>query len=503
MTGPSDRAMHGSVPPIRIARLNREPIRDQADWVVYWMVAYRRSAWNFALQRAADWAGALGRPLIILEGLRCGYPWASDRFHRFVLDGMADQERAFEDTSVCYYPYLESQPGTGSGLLEALAERAAVVVTDDFPCFFLPRMQQAVAGRLGVRLESIDSNGLLPLRAVDRTYPAAYHFRRALQKNLPDHLLHAPSPDPAEGSLPAIDSERLAPILERWPRVDGELLGAQSSLESFPIDHSVPPVPFRGGRCAGLQALNDFLGDGFERYAEQRSHPDADAQSGLSPFLHWGHLSSHEIFRAVADKEEWSINRLSSETRGKRAGWWGMGVNAEAFLDELVTWREVGFNMTSREPDYDRYESLPQWARTTLEEHSQDPRPELYSAEQLESAATGDELWNAAQRQLLIEGRIHNYLRMLWGKKIIEWTKTPRDALELMVHLNNKYAVDGRNPNSYSGIFWCLGRYDRPWQERPVFGKIRYMTSASARRKLDLDGFLKRFSAEPQEELFD
>jgi deoxyribodipyrimidine photo-lyase len=169
---------------------------------------------------------------------------------------------------------------------------------------------------------------------------------------------------------------------------------------------------------------------------------------------------------------------------------------AEAFLDQLVTWRELGFNMTFRREDYARYESLPQWARETLAQHQEDPRPHLYSLEEFQEARTHDPIWNAAQRQLLEEGVIHNYLRMLWGKKILEWSPSPRDALEVMLQLNDGLALDGRDPNSYSGIFWCLGRYDRGWPERPVFGKVRSMSSRATRRKVKLDRYLERFSSQ-------
>jgi deoxyribodipyrimidine photo-lyase len=172
-----------------------------------------------------------------------------------------------------------------------------------------------------------------------------------------------------------------------------------------------------------------------------------------------------------------------------------MSSPAEAFLDQFVTWRELGFNMAALRADHREYESLPEWARNTLAEHASDPRPYLYSLEQLDSASTHDELWNAAQRQLRREGVIQNYLRMLWGKKILKWTATPREAARFMIELNNRYALDGRDPNSYSGIYWCLGRYDRPWgPERPVFGKIRYMTSANTARKLRVREYMERFA---------
>jgi deoxyribodipyrimidine photo-lyase len=174
-----------------------------------------------------------------------------------------------------------------------------------------------------------------------------------------------------------------------------------------------------------------------------------------------------------------------------------MSAGAEARLDELVTWRELGFNMAARRDDYDRYESLPDWARKTLEKHQRDRRPTVYSLEDFEAAATHDPLWNAAQRQLVREGRIHNYLRMLWGKKILEWSASPRDALETMIELNNRFALDGRDPNSYSGIFWCLGRYDRAWgPERPIFGTVRYMSSENTARKLHVTQYLRRYAAE-------
>ena len=170
-----------------------------------------------------------------------------------------------------------------------------------------------------------------------------------------------------------------------------------------------------------------------------------------------------------------------------------MSEASEAFIDELITWREIGFNYCAREPVPDDYETLPEWARETLAEHEEDPRPYRYSLEEFEEAETHDELWNAAQSELRREGTIHNYLRMLWGKKILEWSDTPREALQTMIHLNNRWAVDGRDPNSYSGIMWTLGRYDRGWPERAVFGKVRSMTSDSTRRKVSLKKYLEEF----------
>lgn len=187
-------------------------------------------------------------------------------------------------------------------------------------------------------------------------------------------------------------------------------------------------------------------------------------------------------------------DRLAKSASGKREGWWGASPGAEAWLDQFVTWRELGYNLTSHRDDYDHFESLPDWARATLEKHARDRREYVYSIDELAAAATHDPLWNAAQTQLVREGRIHNYLRMLWGKKILEWTASPREALEIMIELNNRYALDGRNPNSYSGIFWVLGRYDRPWgPERPVFGTVRYMSSQNTQRKLHVEEYQRTY----------
>lgn len=484
----------GQVPAARVRARNDASPNAGGEYVLYWMIAYRRSRWNFALQRAADWARELHKPLLILEALRCDYPWASDRLHRFVVDGMADNAAACSGTAASYYPYVEPGAGAGKGFLGALGERACAVVTDDYPEFFLRHAVDAAASQLGVLLEQVDSNGLLPMRLADRDFPTAHSFRRFLQRELPTHLDSFPTPDPLAG----LDLPRLglpSDIIDRWPPSPAQNLQSPEDLiASVLIDHSVPPVEMPGGSGAAEEALHRFLGK-LGSYAEDRNHPDEDATSGLSPYLHFGHISAHEVFAAVAEHENWDPGRISSDVRGKRSGWWGMSESAEAFLDQLVTWRELGFNMCSRRRDYKSYDSLPDWAKHTLAAHSSDPREHVYSLEDFESARTHDHVWNAAQTQLLREGRIHNYMRMLWGKKILEWTRTPREALNIMVHLNDKYAIDGRDPNSYSGIFWVLGRYDRPWgPERPIYGKVRYMTSENTVRKLRVTEYLERYS---------
>jgi deoxyribodipyrimidine photo-lyase len=482
------------VPDVRIEALNSAPERPGGAFVLYWMTASHRAGWSFGLDRAVERAREYGRPLVVLESLRCDYRWASDRIHRFFLDGMAENARRFARRPVLYYPYVERRAGAGDGLVEALGERACAVVTDDFPCFFLPRMLREAAGRLPVKMEQVDSNGLLPLRALGPVFPTASAFRRALQQALPSHWNDRPKTDPlARAALPPATLP--AEIARRWPPAGPEWLdGGAEALASLPIDHSVPPVPYRGGSREAETALRRFVEERLDEYGERRRAILPGTTSGLSPYLHFGHISAHRIFEAIASRAGWSKPERPPRATGRRTGWWGLGAGADAFMDQFVVWRELGFNLTSKRDDYDRYESLPVWARRTLDLHAADPRAHRYGLAEFEAAATHDPIWNAAQRELLRDGRIQNYLRMLWGKKIIEWSASPEAALEIMIELNNKYGVDGRDPNSYSGIFWTLGRYDRPWgPERPVFGTVRTMSSRNTARKFSLRDYLERY----------
>ena len=495
-----------AVPELRVSTVNSRAVREDGEFVLYWMTSARRTAWNFGLDRALDEAERLGKPLVVLEALRTGYRWASDRLHAFVLHGMADNARALSGTPLLHYPYVEPEPGAGSGLLEALGKRACLIVTDDYPCFFLPRMVTAAGRKLDVRLEAVDSNGLLPLRAPERSFTTAFSLRAFLQKNLAPHLDQPPAARPLEErQLVETPRDLLESEQSRWPAARPEVLEAQpGALAALPIDHDVKAIEGRGGREVGLQELETFLQDRLPHYHESRNDPVSDVASGLSPYLHFGHLSVHEIFARLVEREgSWSTGRLDPRGNGgKREGWWQLRPETEAFLDELVTWRELGFLFGHRRPhDYDAFESLPDFAKTTLREHAEDERPHVYTLAEFEEARTHDDLWNAAQRQLVREGKIHNYLRMLWGKKILHWSRTPQEALEVMIELNNKYALDGRDPNSYSGIFWVLGRFDRAWgPERPIFGKVRYMASENTRRKLNVKPYLASYAA--QGELF-
>jgi deoxyribodipyrimidine photo-lyase len=362
------------------------------------------------------------------------------------------------------------------------------VVADEFPTYVHPRMVANLAAEAPCLVETVDANGLMPLRATSAAHGRAYDFRRTLQKTLAPHLGHFPRPEPlaavrlprlADGALPAAsDIEAL---------LDG-------GLASLPIDHAVGAVTTTGGWQEARRRLDEFLELRLGRYADDRKDIADAAVSTLSPYLHLGHISAHELVDAVWRRCGWTPDRLTTKPNGSKDGWWGLPPAAEGYLDQIITWRELGYHYGFHRPDYADFATLPTWALSTLDQHRADRRTHLYTREQFENAQTHDELWNAAQRQLRGEGIIHNYMRMLWGKKVIEWSATPEEAWATLDHLNNRWAIDGCNPNSWTGIAWCFGRFDRPWApQRPIFGAIRWMSSDNTKRKMDVKGYLKRW----------
>lgn len=487
-----------ATPRIRLRSCNAQEVDSSGRYILYWMIAARRTGWNYGLQHAVELANQNDLPLLVLEALRCDYQWSSARMHRVFIQGMQDNAEAMHQKELRYYAYLEPKKAAGKGLLEALAEDAAAVVTDDYRCIFVPRMLEAAAEKLSKPLIAVDSNGIVPQNLPEKTFLRAYDFRRFFQKHARDCLAERPAADPLSQLNNRTRVALPASITDRWEEADLSTY-SDEKLGRFPYQEDVSPVDFQGGPRAAEKALRHFIRHGLERYDEDRRNLDRPSTSGLSPYLRFGHLSSHQAVAEVLENQSWSPDQLGEKATGSSSGFWGTSEDAESFLDELVTWREVGYNMCATTRDYDQYDSLPEWARESLEHHASDERPTVYSLEEFEHSQTHDDLWNAAQTQLRRDGVIQNYMRMVWGKKILHWSRDPREALRIMIHLNNKYAIDGRDPNSYSGIFWVLGRYDRPWgPEREVFGKIRYMSEENTRKKLDVSGYLKRYASDQQ-----
>ena len=472
----------------RLRRANDRPIARGEAYVLYWMQAFRRLSHNHALDYALRCAKELGRPLVVYEGLRYDYPWASDRHHRFVLEGMSANREAARRLGISYWPFVATPDEPGRGLVRRIAERACLVVTDDYPAFVVPDQVEALARKTERAVIAVDANSVVPMAVLGAPVAAAAHLRPRIHKAFGDAWQHrakaAPEvPDAARGEVEA----PFAP----W---GGDV---ERTIAGLPIDHAVAPVRgITGGSDAARERLGAFVEGRLARYAEERSRPaspEEGAASGLSPYLHFGHVSIEEIVAAVFE-QAYGSSEVTLGKSGKREGFYGGDPNVNGFLDEAITWRDVGFqwHWGRRADTASLARALPAWALATLEKHAGDARKFVYSAAEWEAGEMHDALWNAAQKELVRTGTIHNYLRMLWGKKVIEWSASPEEAYRTLVHLNNKYALDGRDPNSHTGILWCFGLFDRPWPpERPVLGTVRYMSSDNTAKKFKLDGYLR------------
>ena len=476
--------------------------------VVYWMISARRTKWNHGLQHAIEMAEMRNMPLVVIEPLAINHKWANDRMHTFMIQGMVDNKNSFEYSPITYIPYVESKLGEARGLLENWMDFADLIVMDDFPVYHPRKVLEKAISLNKCEVHCVDSNGFISLRGSGRHFTTAYSLRRHLQKTITTHLLESPHPSPLTlgEDLPTIDYSLVSQIFAisetpitpyeyLWRISESNEIGI-SALSVLDIDHSVPPVlGVRGGSRFAKTLWNDFFENKISNYSTDRNQPEQKGSSGLSPYLHFGHISPHNIVNDIFTKHNWDISSINEPNNGRRSGWWGLPADIEAFLDQIITWRDIGFIHCANVDNYDKFDSIPQWAQNSLAIHEIDIRPYIYSYEQFENAETHDELWNAAQRQLRTDGIIHNYLRMLWGKKILEWSPTPQLAMQYMIDLNDKWALDGRDPNSYTGIGWVLGKFDRGWTERPVFGKIRCMTTASTKRKFKTNGYMETYSS--------
>jgi len=470
----------------RVRRVNRGDVNRDGTYVLYWMQAYRRLDHNHALDHALEWARELKKPLVVYEGLKLSYPWASMRLHRFILEGMAANADAAAKRGLNYWPFVETPRQSGRGLLRQLAMRASVVVTDDCPCFIYPEQTAALAAKTATPVIAVDGNSIVPLANLGDAVVTAAQLRRRIHKAFAGAWTHAAA---RLLKFPDFMLQRIDPPFETWRATD---LGG--FLDTLPLDATVPAVRgVTGGSVAAKAVLRSFLKHRLPGYAEGRSPPASPAEghaSGLSPYLHFGHISIEEVVRSVlATTGKWSPDDCNAAAVGRRDGFYGEDADVNAFLDEAITWRDVGLNWHwSRRADTATLEqALPGWALASLRKHADDPRAHRYSLEDWENGNTHDPLWNAAQRELVATGTIQNYLRMLWGKKVIEWSARPDEAYQTLLHLNNKYALDGRDPNSYTGILWCFGLFDRPWApERPVLGVVRYLSSENTARKFRL-----------------
>jgi len=447
----------------RVTQLNQSKENTKGRYVLYWMQMFKRASHNYALNFALQMANERRLPLVVYEGLKFYYPWASDRIHTFILEGVAEKRAEFSERGIRYIFYLQRNERDPRNTVAKLAREAALLVTDDYPCFIIPEHNERIA-RLKLPVYAVDANGMVPLSALPKEEYAAYTIRPKINRLLPDV--------PRTIVTPHLDVQK--PTLDvDCPETIVSADNIADLVSECDIDHTVKPSNlYHGGAAAGRKRLTHFVRNILPHYDKTRNDPSVDGVSRLSPYLHFGFLSIQEVVSAV------------EQAKAPKAA-------KDAFLEEAIVRRELSFNLTRHNPHYDSLKSLPVWALKTMRDHADDPRPELLDPEKIEAADTYDELWNAAQRELLSTGHMHNYVRMLWGKRVIEWQRSYEMAFELLVHLNNKYALDGRDPNSYAGILWCFGKHDRPWFEREIFGTIRYMTSRSMAKKFNARRYME------------
>jgi deoxyribodipyrimidine photo-lyase len=445
--------------PGRLKVLNACNLNQKGGYVLYWMQASQRAEWNHALEYAALAANHLHKPLVCAFGLTDAYPEANQRHYAFMLEGLVETAETVRRRGIAFI----LRKGTPDSVALALAHKACLAVADRGYLRHQRDWRTRLAEAAPCPVIQVESDAVVPIEeASGKEEYAAATLRPKIRRWLTRCLMPL-AEQPLEKDSRGLDLETL------------ELADTNALLEGLRIDRTVPPVPgIKGGARAAHARLEAFLHDGLAGYEEKRNDPSGDGQSSLSPYLHFGQLSPLEV-------------ALRAHEEG--------GPAADAFLEELVVRRELSLNFVYYSDRYDSPECLPAWVIKTLEKHAADPRPYLYDRACLAAAETHDIYWNAAQRELKLSGKMHGYMRMYWGKKIIEWSPTPREAWETAIHLNNKYELDGRDPNGYAGVAWCFGKHDRPWGERSVFGMVRWMSADGLRRKFDMEAYLSRWRA--------
>ncbi|MDH7487993.1 MAG: deoxyribodipyrimidine photo-lyase [Anaerolineae bacterium] len=443
------------IQPERVHILNRKPERP-GQYVLYWMQASQRAEYNHALEYALHLANQRNKPLVVGFGLTDTFPEANLRHYRFMLEGLRETQAALRERGI----QMAVRLGQPDDVAVELAHAAALAVTDRGYLRIQRRWRASAAERMACPLIQVEGDVVVPVETASakEEYSAAT-LRPKIHRRLAEFLV------PLREGLPRVDS--LGLNLDSVPLADESAV-----LSLLNIDRSVPPSPlFRGGTAEAKHRLAKFVRNHLRHYADLRNDPNEDAASHMSPYLHFGQISPLYIALEV-----------------QREG----GSGAEAYLEELIVRRELSMNFVFYNPHYDSPDSLPSWALKTLAEHEEDAREYLYSRDELERGQTHDTYWNAAQREMIVTGKMHGYMRMYWGKKILEWTPSAAEAFRIALYLNNKYELDGRDPNGFAGVAWCFGKHDRPWASRPVFGSVRYINANGLRRKFDADAYVRK-----------
>jgi len=443
----------------RIRIIHDKPFREGA--VVYWMQRDQRVNDNWALLYAQELALEMKRPLLVIFCLVPEFLEATSRHYKFMLNGLSEVEERLKILDIPFF-LLKGDPEI---LVSSFITRNKIscIITDFNPLKLTTKWKKVVAESIERPLIEVDAHNIIPCWiASSKQEFSARTIRSKIQKSLPDYLVPFPVlvKHPFRYFLP-------------FEQLDLDIL-----LESFPDKESCASTSGnKGGENEAGSIFKVFLREKLNHYHLERNFPETDSQSGLSPFLHFGHISAQRM----------ALDIISSEI---------VAESKNAFLEELIVRKELSDNFCYYNPDYDRFEGFPAWAQKTLNLHREDPRMYSYSTDTFENAGTHDDLWNAAQKELIITGKMHGYMRMYWAKKILEWTNSPEEAMAIAIYLNDKYEFDGRDPNGYAGIAWSIGGvHDRPWGERPIFGNVRYMNYNGCLRKFDVKAYIRKISS--------
>ena len=455
---------HTQNPRVTVRRAG-PPLKD-GKCVVYWMQRAQRALDNPALDLAIALGNELNLPVIVFLSIIANYPNANLRHYAFLSQGLADIE---SDLAARDVTFIVRRPPDNQ--LEKLLQEvdAALLIGDENHCREPERWRKVLARRLTLPFLTVDADVVVPSSLFEKHFYALHIFKPRLFAHLPTYLVPQPN-------LTATHRWRIPKNFLRYD-LQGDITEGWASL-----DRSIQPVDtFTGGPYAALSRLKHFVSNLLHAYPEIRNQPERDGTSCLSPYLHFGHISPITIALAA--------QRAVQQGKASAAA-------CEIFLGELIGWRELSVNFVKFVPDYDSLDCAPGWAAKTLLEHSRDTRPTLYTLKQMEEGHTHDELWNAAQLQMVNYGWMHNRMRMYWAKKILEWSPSPHTAYQHAVLLNDRYELDGRDPNGYSGIAWSIaGVHDRPWFDRPIFGTVRYMSGASTGKKFNSRRYIENVAA--------
>ncbi len=453
---------------VRVTIRRPGPPDPEGKCVVYWMQRAERGVDNHAVNLAVSIANYLKLPLVVYFAGISNFPHANLRHYVFLQQGLPDIEHDLAARNITFL--MRRAPHESHERLLADVQ-AAICIGDENPMREPERWRADLAKKLRIPFWTVDTDVLVPTKIFGKAMYAAYTMRPRLYQLVPHFLVPYENP---HAEIP-------------WHRPKGfqsDDVHADITAGWTHLDRSVKPVAFwQGGTHAGLKQLERFTSTLLKNYIVDRNKPETDGTSSMSPYLHYGHVGPQTICLAV----QAAAAADPTLTKAK-----------ESYFNEILAWRELSINFVRYQQDYDQPTCAEDWAKRTIAEHDPDKRETLYTVDQLEHAQTHDPLWNAAQQQMVHHGWMHNYMRMFWAKKILEWTPNVEAAQQAAVYLNDKYFLDGRDPNGYSGIAWAiLGKFDRPWGSRAVFGKRRYMSGASTGRKFDAKKYINQMAALP------